>query len=119
MSNPKYVTFINDLEAVLGRYDSKSIKTAIGDSINNNRVPTIRQVVRFLGGNNTAERTKKLSESLNNAYDLLRDDIAAFRSLKNYRSDGFDIYEFVDTYYAMVVKGKNTSLRRAVSRVLV
>lgn len=106
----KYKTFFNNLITVLNRYDNDDIKTAIGDSTNNNRTVTVNQVIRFLGTRRNAG-LKSLGEDLSFAYDTLREDIAEARTTNN-RSDAFDINEFINVYDETVIYGADTDLRR-------
>lgn len=106
-------TFFNNLVDILGDYTINEIKTVIGDSTNNNRIPTIRQVIRFL--NVIGEVT--LAAQLEAAYATLKVDLAAAREVTNFRTDGFDINELLAVYESAVLGGTTTA-RRLLGKVL-
>ena len=110
----KYKTFFNELISFLNCYDTEDIKTAIGDSTNNHRTATVSQVIRFLA-TRKSDDLRDLGNNLSLAYETLRDDLAITREDTN-RSDAFDINEFVDTYNANVIVGKDTELRKSLGK---
>jgi len=115
---PKYVKFFNQVERFVNTVDTTNLKKKIGDSVRNNRVPTVRQVIRYLKRPGATRIQKVLGNNINFTYDILKDDIAAFRTLLNNRTDGFDINEFIRTYDAMVINGENPELKRLLGRNL-
>lgn len=110
----KYRTFFNNLISVLNRYGTDDIKQAIGDSVNNNRTVTVRQVIRFLQTRRNAT-FKSLAQDLDFAYDSLRQDILDHR-VDNSRTDAFDINEFITTYEQVVIHEDAADLRRTFGR---
>lgn len=111
----KYKQFITDLEAVLAKFSTEEIKLKIGDSINNNRVITVNQLVRFLSTRRNANY-KALGVALTTTYGLLKDNISIARAA-TYRTDAFDINEFINMYNDVVLEG-TTSTRSNFNRVL-
>lgn len=95
----KYQKFYNNLNITLEGLNTSEVKATIGDSINNNRVLTVGQLVRFL--TNAGRTNKVLGSNLNIIYDLLRNDIVSSRL--NGRTDAIDINEFINFYEATVI----------------
>ena len=110
----KYKLFFNNLITVLNRYDNADIKSAIGDSTNNNRTATVSQVIRFLSSRRNTD-LKALGYDLSVAYEAVRDDLTDIRSSTN-RTDAFDINEFIDTYNSVVVVSGDVELRRTLGK---
>lgn len=93
---------------------SEDIKKRIGDSVNNNRVPSIRQVIRYLRNLGFANYE---SQGLEYAYNLLRRKNLFHKVRRNNnRTDAYDINEFftvIDRY----VKS-NPTLKGQVSKAI-
>ena len=96
----KYQTFFNNLNITLEDLNPNIVKATIGDSINNNRVLTVGQVVRFLSDSRIIGN-KSLGSNLSNVYTTLRNDIVSSRS--NSRTDAIDINEFINFYETTVI----------------
>jgi hypothetical protein len=111
---PKYVTFAAGLQEVLNKHSRNSIKSAIGDSISNNRTVTVSQLIRFLHTRRTPA-LKSLGNQLEIMYDLLFINLGEYRN--NFRTDAFDINEFLSVYEDLVLEGTTTT-KRLVSRSL-
>lgn len=97
---PKYQTFINNLVGVVNGLDTNTVKLTLGDSINNNRVLSVNQVIRFL----TAQRKRNLRTlglELSSVYELLRGDLVSTRL--TLRTDAIDINEFTNFYNTVFV----------------
>ena len=105
--------FFNNLVDVLDTVSINELKSIIGDSTNNHRIPTIRQVIRFLDATGNANLASQLEVS----YLQLKSDLAVFRTTVNDRTDGFDINEFLTVFSAVVLEG-DTNIRRSFGRVL-
>ena len=112
MSKPVYLEFYNNLLNVLSTTTTSQVKFTIGDSTNNNRVPTASQIVRFLFKTGHFS----LASELYRAVELLRREILAYRN--NERSDALDIYEFLDYYQDVLVLNGTPDIRRVVGRAL-
>lgn len=119
MSLPKYAQFLTNLEDFLTRKNADDLRLSIGDSIYNNRVPTINQVIRFLTRKSASKQQRLLGKQLSAAYELLKQDIKVNRRVLRgaVRTDAFDINEFINTYKDVVILG-TTSYRRTISRHL-
>ena len=85
------------LTNVLGKYDTYTIKSTIGDSVYNHRTPTVRQVIRFLTASNSW-RLRKLGRNLETAYKVTYPKVLGLRSVTNDRTDAVDINEFLYTF---------------------
>lgn len=96
----KYQLFFNTLNITLEGLNPDSVKATIGDSINNNRVLTVGQLVRFLN-TNPVSGGKTLGASLENVYGVLRNEIITNRL--NSRTDAVDINEFINFYEAAII----------------
>lgn len=94
----KYQNFYNNLYTTVEGLNPNAVKASIGDSINNNRVLTVGQVVRFLS---STRGTKTLGTNLSNIFNLLRKDIISSRP--NNRTDAVDINEFINFYENVVI----------------
>lgn len=77
---------------VLEQFDTDTIKTKIGDSVNNNRTVTVSQFIRFLSTFNK-RKWVDLAVNLDLVYNTYRSDIIDFR-LSN-RTDAVDINELI------------------------
>lgn len=117
MSKPKYAEFLGNLVSVLENVGTENLKLTIGDSIDNNRVPTVNQVIRYLTRAGASRNQKGLGKQLIGAYGILRRDIQVSRAFSNSRTDAIDINELINVYDDLVLNGP-TSFRRVVSRSL-
>lgn len=106
-------SFLNTMDSVLLNYPAVIVKSTIGDSTNNNRVPTVSQMIRFL---NTIG-SSKLATNLSVSYDVLKEALYQRRSSTS-RTDAFDINELLDEFEARVVHG-STEVKRRVGKLLV
>ena len=105
---PKYNLFFNLLSGVVNTLHTKTVKSKLGDSINNNRALTVSQVIRFLESRRNSE-LKNLSQSLDTVFELLKEDIIENRN--NHRTDAIDINEFLNFYAAdVVILGNNRNV---------
>lgn len=97
---------------------SNTIKYAVGDSTFNNRVPSVRQTIRYLTA--MGMFTDDLASDLERVYLVLRQK-NLFRKLRRNgnRTDAYDINEFNTIFYKYVVKnsGLKISLGRLISSV--
>ena len=89
------------------------IKDRVGDSLNNNRVPSVNQVIRFLTRENSSTRQYEIGRTLRQIYNATRRTLRQNRS--TLRTDAFDINEFTGNVETVVV---NTSLSRKVNSLL-
>jgi len=112
MKNTKYYTFINELLGVLSHTNPTSIKRSIGDSVDNNRTPSVNQVVRFLN----KRSNRRLAGNLRTVFNKLKSDIKFNRAINTNRTDAFDVYEFTNAYINTVLL--NDINRRSVSQLI-
>ena len=104
MSVPKYKVFYNQLNQLLSLTNSTEIKSTIGDSVKNNRTPTVVQVIRFL----EAIGEDTLADTLTTTYNNLYEEMSVYRDLRKVvRRDGFDINEFLTTYNESVIENSD------------
>lgn len=96
----KYNNFYNSLVGVVGNLNTNSVKERLGDSTHNHRTLTVNQVVRFLNTKRT-KGLKNLGNSLQNVYEILKEDIIANRLSR--RTDAIDINEFISFYESEVI----------------
>ena len=96
----KYINFFNELTTAVNSLDAREVKLAIGDSTNNNRTLTVKQVVRFLTSNRN-RRLKRLGNSLLAVNNIIGNDV--FNSRNNNRTDALDINEFINFYTEVVI----------------
>lgn len=94
--------------------NSYGVKLSVGDSVNNNRVLSIRQAIRFLADNNVGGL---LSRDLDQVYTILRQK-NLFKKLRrnNNRTDAYDLSELnavVNKYVA-----NDSSLKSTLGRVI-
>lgn len=71
----------------------KTIQYYAGNSTNNNRQPSVAQVIRYFTSPNAPKRQRETGNALKVVYDLNRSDIRRLRP--NNRSDAVDINEFI------------------------
>ena len=100
----KYKSFFLTLVEALNGVDTLEAKSFIGDSINNNRVLTVNQVIRFFT-NASSNKSRTIGHNLDSVYDLLRVDITSNRG--NNRTDAIDINEFLAFYETSVLADGN------------
>lgn len=113
----KHQTFFDNLVNVVDGLDTSSVKSVIGDSINNNRTLSVNQVIRYLETRRSTA-SKTLAAQLSAAYDVLRPIILKHRESRNNRQDAIDIYEFIDVFELRVLSGRSTNIRKTVSKGL-
>ena len=101
MAKTRVQEFFGVLDSILESTSSTKIKATIGDSTNNNRTPTVKQVVRFL--NKTGK--KKLAAQLEVVYNELKWALAQNRDENNNRTDAFDINEFMYAFETYTLEG--------------
>ena len=106
-------TFLKAINLVLANYDDIDIKLTIGDSTTNNRVPSVRQIIRFLNEIGEVE----LSNQLNAVYSNLRGVLHNNRDISNFRTDSFDFNEFVLAYETAVLNG-TSQIKRSITSIL-
>lgn len=89
-----------------------SVKTNIGDSTGNNRVPSVRQVIRFLSN---SAYNQFLASDLEVTYTALQNK-KLFKKFRrnNSRTDAVDINEFVAVLNKYVIK--NSTLTSVLGR---
>lgn len=88
-------------------FNTKVIKTTIGDSTKNNRTITVGQTIRF---------AKKIGEKraarvIEATFGVLEEEIL---SRRNFRTDAVDLNELVTVYREVLMKNKNEQFRRKV-----
>lgn len=89
----KTSTLVNSINNVIATFGTNEIKLAIGDSINNHRVLTVNQLIRFLGTRRKASYVN-LGKALVKAYNANRGSISTARSVNGLvRTDAIDINE--------------------------
>ena len=97
---------------------TNGLKARVGDSVDNNRVPTVRQTIRYL---NTQTFTETLAQDLELVYTVLRQN-NLFRKLRrrNNRTDAYDINELLTLVNTKVVKdpGLKSTLGRVIKSVI-
>lgn len=87
---------INGINSVISTFGTDNIKLTIGDSINNHRVLTVSQLIRFLGTRRKPQYVN-LGKALVVAYSANRGGVIAARSLNGLvRTDAVDINELID-----------------------
>lgn len=95
-----------------------SVKSAVGDSVDNNRVPSVRQAIRYL---KTGVFTSVTGNDLEAVYTILRQK-GFFKKLRrnNNRTDAFDINEFQAVVSRFVTKdvGLKSTLGRNILSIL-
>ncbi|HEY8366159.1 MAG TPA: hypothetical protein VIL57_03335 [Bacteroidia bacterium] len=82
---------LNQLSTALSGVTNAKLKGSIGDSVTNNRVPTVSQVIRFLY-QSRRRSDQLLAAKVEGVYEVLRNRIDGQR--RNSRSDAVDINEF-------------------------
>jgi hypothetical protein len=102
------ITFLEAIFNVLNGYTTDDIKTTIGDSVNNNRTVSVRQLIRFL----TTIKNTNLANQLEVVYNHIRPTINHNRDLKNFRTDAIDVGEFLEAVGNVVTSGTPTAKRR-------
>lgn len=90
-----FIEQIEEKVSTLGVTDSV-VKPVVGDSIKNNRVISVSQLLRYLL-NSSSSSDRKLGKSLNSLYSLVRPSLGRIRRevFENQRSDSFDYNEFI------------------------
>lgn len=68
------------------------IKNTVGDSLNNHRVPSVNQVIRYLTRENSSTRQYAVGAALRRIYGITRSALRGSRT--NGRTDALDINEF-------------------------
>lgn len=90
------------------------VKNTLGDSVFNNRVPTVRQVIRYL---NNSDFGLFLGDQLEAAYLLLRKKNLFSKVRRgNNRTDAYDINEFFTVVNRYVLR--NPALKGQVSKTI-
>jgi hypothetical protein len=114
-TNTNYGRFFTQLTGLVGGLDTNDVKDTIGDSTNNNRTLTVRQVIRFLSSSNNP-RFRSLGKRLAEVYGLLRPVVTSVRS--SGRTDAVDINELLSVFEEEVISAKNSSLRRSIGHIV-
>lgn len=107
MSN-KATAFLSYLEHELSTLSHNDIKEEIGDSINNNRIVTVNQVIRYF----CVVENYELAGNVKAVYSLpvVKNKLNNNRHKYNNRTDGFDINELLFTLENLT-KSSNTHTR--------
>jgi len=108
----KVQNLINRVNFIVDTSYNSLSKAWIGDSIANNRTPSVRQVIRYL----TNIGYSKEAKDLTTVYTKLLDR-KLFKKLRqsNYRSDAFDINELqrvINRYADPALKGQLARVMR-------
>lgn len=90
MGNTKIDNLVETVNSIVENDGSDTIKRLIGDSRNNNRTLSVRQVIRYFN----AVGEQNLAQSLSQAYTTLLRYIKHRRRNTN-RTDAVDLSEFV------------------------
>ena len=77
------------------------VKDVVGDSVNNHRVPSVNQVIRFFKRKNASTRQRLLGKKLEAIYGVTRTPLRQARH--SVRTDALDINEFVNNVYPIVL----------------
>jgi hypothetical protein len=102
MSEQKHINFSRSIRNIVNNYNHYGIKRAIGDSVNNHRVPTVNQIVRFLTRRNASAKQRHVGKQLKNVYSVLRPKALEVARVENNRTDAMDINEFLFAYAVLV-----------------
>lgn len=86
----KVERFLSDVNRVLKVNTTNGIKRSIKDSVNNNRVITVNQLIRFL-----KKKDSNLALKVSVAYGFVKHDIKFDRVFYTRRTDAVDINEFL------------------------
>ena len=114
----KFQKFFYDLLKVTEDIDPVILKSSIGDSVHNNRVISVNQLVRYLttsknrGDKVTGKRLEKVHNKLLKNYITFGS--RPFRKVK--RNDAVDINEFIKEYRNTVMNSK--VFRHSVNNIL-
>lgn len=100
MANKVVTNFANRLKTVHTRNGTDTIKTTIGDSLNNNRVPTVNQMIRFLTSSDSTVY-RSLGRRLRNVHNHVKSDARLITNLDSRRTDAVDLSELV-TYLNLI-----------------
>ena len=98
--------------------DSQEVKGSVGGSVNNNRVPTVRQTISYL---NLSSFSAGVAQDLEQVYGiLLKKQLFAKLRRKNNRSDAYDINEFLTVVTKFVSKdsGLKSTLGKAITTIV-
>lgn len=100
---------INKVVDIVNNTTSENVQAAVGDSVNNNRIVSVNQTIRYLRQTAT---NWTLGADLNRAYQALRRQGAFKRLRRNKnRTDAIDMNELLD-----VVDRLNTTKKREVGQ---
>lgn len=86
-------TLFNALNQKLDESTPYIVKFLVGDSTNNHRTPSVRQVIRFFRTFN-GSYYRSLANKLETVYSLIKDEMRDYRKAHNNRSDAYDFSEF-------------------------
>ena len=100
---------LTTLRSEVRGFKTKVVKSAIGDSINNNRTVTVNQAIRFA----KKRKLRSLALILSITSSILEEKILESRGN---RTDAIDLNELVTTYRNVVMNGKQ--LRRQIGVAL-
>jgi len=100
-----------DLRSVARGFNTKLMKRAIGDSINNNRTLTVNQAIRF--ANKVGLYT--LASTLEVTASILETEILEARVS---RTDAIDLNELVSTYRNLIMVKKGIRSRKKTRKSL-
>jgi len=107
--------FLSELSREVNLYNTAfNIKASVGDSVNNNRVPSVRQLIRYFDG---SIFHNDMYRQLSGVYDLLLSK-KLLRKVRrnNNRTDAYDVNEFITALNRYVLK--NPALKGQVSKTV-
>lgn len=113
----KTTNFVNAVTNTVNNLNTVAVKESLGDSTNNNRTLSVRQLIRFLSATRgrNAGRNRALASDIETVYNRLRSEITYVRSLTNSRTDAVDIQEFITELDYLVSVGRTAALSRVIS----
>lgn len=110
MISSKSEQLYKDLVNFLNSTSSNTIKRKVRNSVHNNRVPTVNQVVTFLSKSKNYKH-KFLGRRLKKAYSI-SDIRKVMKYLRKGRTDAYDINEFKVSYLIALTGGQ--SVRKSI-----
>lgn len=97
-TNTVVETVIDRIESISTEWGTsgKTLQFYIGDSTNNNRQPSVSQVIRYFTRSSASKRQREAGNALKAVYDTYRSEIRSARhSRASSRTDAIDINEFI------------------------
>lgn len=105
-------TVLAKVNEVLDTHTTNEVKEIIGDSTNNNRTLTVRQIIRFFEVNNNF----RIANALELIYSKVKAELHEYRNDFNYRTDGFDVNELLFVIEARTHSNTKRALTLALNK---